>query len=359
MTIRWGILGCGDVAEVKSGPGFQNAEGSRLVMVMRRNAALAEDFASRHNVPKWADDADRLIQDPEVDAVYIATPPGDHCDYALRVAAAGKPAYIEKPMARNAAECQRMVEAFDRAGVPLFVAYYRRCLPRFLKAKELIDSGRLGRISLLTYRYADPRLRRIDPAKLEWRVKAERSGGGFFLDLGSHALDVFDFLLGPIESVSGTAANVASPYDVEDVVALSCRFACGAVGAAAWNFAGEADDDLVEITGTEGKLSFSIFGRPACRLETAASVETFEMPNSRVIQQPMIQSIVDQLHGKGQCPSTGRTALRTSQVMDAALAGYYGSRADGFWNCPETWPGRKAANSGLPHGQMAHIKVVK
>src|SRR5437879_730808 len=156
MTIRWGIIGCGDVTEVKSGPGFQLADGSALVAVMRRTAGLAEDYARRHEVPSWYDDVDRLIHDSDVDAVYIATPPGTHLEYALRVCAAGKPAYVEKPMARNHTECVRMVEGFELAGLPLFVAYYRRALPRFLKAKELIESGRLGTVTAVSYRHARP-----------------------------------------------------------------------------------------------------------------------------------------------------------------------------------------------------------
>ncbi|MGA2035146.1 MAG: Gfo/Idh/MocA family oxidoreductase, partial [Thermoguttaceae bacterium] len=304
MAIRWGIIGCGNVSEVKSGPGFQKAAGSALVMVMRRDAAKAEDYARRHGVPRWTTDAEALLRAPEVDAVYIATPPGNHLEYALRVAAAGKPAYVEKPMARNHAECQRMIDAFAKAGQPLFVAFYRRRLPRFLKAKELVASGRLGRITTLSYRYADARLRDIDPAKLEWRLVAEHSGGGIFLDLACHALDIFDFILGPIESIQGMAANLASPYDVEDVVALHCRFAAGALGACSWNFAGAGSDDVIDIAGTLGKLTLSVFGNEPVRLETGAGVEQFDLPNPLHIQQPLIESIVDELHGRGRCPST-------------------------------------------------------
>ena len=138
-SVRWGIIGCGDVTEVKSGPGFQKARNSELVAVMRRNAKLAEDYAIRHGVSRWYDNADALIHDPGVDAVYIATPPDSHKDYALAVARAGKPAYVEKPMALNYSECLAMIQAFEQAGVPLFTAFYRRALPRFLKIKSMLD----------------------------------------------------------------------------------------------------------------------------------------------------------------------------------------------------------------------------
>ena len=341
MTIRWGILGCGKVCEVKSGPGLQKAAGSELVYVMRRDAALAEDYARRHGVARWTTDAEALIHDPGVDVVYIATPPGTHLEYALRVAAAGKPAYVEKPMARNHAECRRMIEAFATAGLPLFVAYYRRRLPRFLKIRELIDSGRLGQVTMLNYQYAGNRFQRMTPGQLEWRLIAEHSGGGLLLDVGSHALDIFDFLLGPIEQVSGTAANLASPCDVEDAVVLHCRFASGALGLAGWNFAAVGSEDLIEITGTHGKVSLAVFGNDPVVLTTAAGVEQFDLPNPPHIQQPLIQSIVDQLHGRGSCPSTGESAARTSWVMDRVLTSYYGTRDDAFWTRPQTWPGRR------------------
>src|SRR4051794_17664664 len=179
QEIRWGIIGCGDVTEVKSGPAFQNASGSKLVAVMRRDAAKAEDYARRHNVPRWYSDADKLINDPKVNAVYVATPPGSHLEFALRVAAAGKPCYVEKPMARSYVECAKMIEAFERVRLPLFVAYYRRMLPRFLKAKELIDAGQLGQVTSCRYRFN--RTPRADgPAA--WRTNAELAGAGHALD---------------------------------------------------------------------------------------------------------------------------------------------------------------------------------
>jgi 1,5-anhydro-D-fructose reductase (1,5-anhydro-D-mannitol-forming) len=342
MTIRWGAIGCGKVAEVKSAPGLQNAQGSTLHMVMRRDVALAEDYARRHRVPCWTADADALIRDSEIDAVYIATPPGSHLEYALRVAAAGKPAYVEKPMARNYVECCRMIDAFAKAGQPLFVAYYRRALPRFLKVKELIEAKRLGQVTMVSYRYADARWPNLDRNNLPWRFVAEHSGGGLFMDLGSHALDILDFLLGPIEHVEGTAANLASPYDVEDVVATHFRFPGGALGTAAWNFAAAAREDILEIMGTCGKIVMSLFGNDPVRLSTSdVGAEAFDLPNPPHIQQPLIQTIVDQLHGAGQCPSTGETAARTARVMDEVLGGYYGGRTHDFWNRSQSWPGRR------------------
>jgi predicted dehydrogenase len=341
MSIRWGILGCGDVCEVKSGPGFQRASDSELVAVMRRDRKLAEDFARRHGVPACYDDAQRLIADPNVDAVYIAAPPGKHVELALAVAAAKKPAYVEKPMARTHGECLRMVEAFEAAQVPLFVAYYRRALDRFLKAKEILDSGRLGAIRSVDVRYAsDGQGRYAGRADLPWRMQAEHAGGGLFFDLASHTLDVLDFLFGPLRDVSGEAKSGAAG-DVEDRVSLRFSTLSGAQGSGSWNFSSTASEDRISIVGESGSLRLTTFGDAALELEESGRLTEFSLPNPRHIQQPLIQLIVDSLLGRGSCPSTGVSAARTSDVMDRAVLGYYGSRGDGFWKEPERWPGRR------------------
>jgi predicted dehydrogenase len=333
-VVRWGIIGCGDVTEVKSGPGFSRADGSRLVAVMRRDGVLAADYARRHGVARSYDSADALIADPEVDAVYIATPPSSHADYALAAAAAGKPAYVEKPMARHVPECDRMVAAFERAGLPLFVAYYRRRLPCFMKVADLLGTGALGRLTGITYRLAEPHHRKGGM----WRTDAAVAGAGHFLDVGSHALDLLDYLLGPLADVAGSAANLASDYDAEDNVALTFR-AGGAQGSMSWNFASNVSDDTMVLSGTDGQVTFPMFTSRPVRLEDASGVRLFDLPYPPHVGQPLIQSAVDDLLGRGECPSTGESARRTSRVMDGVLDAYYGGRSDAFWERPQTWPG--------------------
>ena len=341
QVVRWGIIGCGDVTEVKSGPGFRLAERSRLVAVMRRNRDLAADYARRHGVPRWYDNAEQLIADPEVDAVYIATPPDSHLSYALQVAAAGKPAYVEKPMARSAAECDRMVAAFQKREVPLYVAYYRRGLPRFCQVKEWIAAGTIGRITGVDYHFASSAHR----SDAGLRTNVTSAGAGLFLDLGSHALDLLDFFLGPLEHVQGRAVNRATPQDAEDSVAL--HFSAGGVlGAATWNFASGVARDVCRITGTEGCIEYSTFDNVPLRLTTEKGTESVEIAHPTHVQQPLIQQVVDDLLGRGHCPSTGISARRTSLVMDTALTAYYGDRSRPFWDSPCTWPGRHGANAG-------------
>ncbi len=339
MSVRWGILGCGNVCEVKSGPALQSARGSELVAVMRRDARLVADFAQRHGVGTHCDTAEQLIWDPNVTAVYIATPPGNHLELALQVAAAGKPAYVEKPMARCYAECRQMLEAFEQAQLPLFVAYYRRGLERFLLVKRLLDAGRLGTIRSVDVRYASAARVGLDRSRLPWRFDARHSGGGLFLDLASHSLDLLDFLFGPLCDVRGQGRNVAKLCDVEDFVELSFTTSAGARGTGKWNFASAKREDLITIAGSAGVLRFSTFGDTDVEHETPSGVEAYAVPNPPHIQQPLIQSVVDSLLGRGTCPSTGASAARTSEVMDRVLSNYYGSREPGFWNEPARWPG--------------------
>jgi predicted dehydrogenase len=325
-TIRWGIIGCGDVTEVKSGPGFQNAKNSQLVAVMRRNGELAKDYAERHNVSKWFDNADELINDPDVDAVYIATPPAFHKEYTLKCALAGKPVYVEKPMARNFEECTAMVQACENAGVPLFVAYYRRALDRFNKVKELVDSGKIGEIRFVTV-VLYKKLVQVDlkTGKLPWRVIPEIAGAGEFLDLASHTLDVLDYILGPINEAVGYAGNQAKLYEAEDIVTASLSFKSGVKGTGTWCFSSYTNYDMNEIVGSLGKISFSTFGEEPILLTTTEGITSMDIVKPVHIQQQLIQNIVNELNGVGVSQSKGVSAARTSWVMDEILKDYRAS----------------------------------
>lgn len=319
-TIRWGMIGCGDVTEVKSGPGFQKADHSRLVAVMRRNGHLAKDYAERHGVWRWYTDASALIHDPEVDAVYIATPPSSHKQYAIMTAAAGKPVYVEKPMALNFAECQEMIETCRSAGVPLLVAYYRRALPRFLKIKELIESGAVGKVRFVSVTLYQPTAPEdLSSEKLPWRVVPEIAGGGRFVDLASHTLDFLDYALGPIVEAHGLTSNQAGEYKVEDIVTGTFKFQSGVHGTGAWCFSAYDKCDVTEIVGSEGRISFSTFDAEPVKLITEEDTIEYAFDYPQHIAQPLIQTVVDELIGVGRCPSTGESAARTSWVMDQML----------------------------------------
>lgn len=319
--INWGFIGCGSVAEVKSGPAFNKIEGSKVVAVMRRSGEKARDYAQRHGINKWYDNAHSLINDTEVNALYIATPPGSHAEYAIASMKAGKPVYIEKPMAASYNECLEINRVSEETGIPCFVAYYRRTLPYFLKVKELIDS--IGKVLTIQVSFAIPPYDTdYDKENLPWRVKKEIAGAGYFYDLASHQLDLLDFLFGEISEVNGFAQNIAELYDVEDTVTASFRFNSGALGSGSWSFVAPKDSrtDRIYITGTEGMLSFSTFDFSPIIYETPIGKKEYEVENPENIQFFLIKDIVSYLNGEGELPvSTGKTAIRTNYVMDKIL----------------------------------------
>jgi predicted dehydrogenase len=320
-TVRWGLIGCGDVAEVKSGPALQKADGSALVAVMRRDRGKAEDYASRHGVPRVHGDADALIHDAGVDAVYIATPPSSHCGLALKVAAAGKPCLVEKPMGMNHAECLQMVEAFRAVQRPLWVAYYRRALPRFLKVRELLRARVIGQLTSIQVKVTDP-LATGDAVKA-WRFNTDISGAGLFLDLASHYFDIIDFLAGPITAAAGFALNTGGSYTAEDVTAAAFQIGDKVAGTGIWNFNAPVSADSIVFTGSDGEIATAVRTDEDVIVTRGGQPNLYRFRNPPHVHQPLIQTIVDELRGRGTCESTGETGARSSWVMERCLQGYY------------------------------------
>lgn len=319
-TIRWGAIGCGDVMEVKSGPGFQRAENSTLVAVMRRNGKLAEDYARRHGVPRWHDDADAIIEAKDIDAVYIATLPDTHCDLVQRCAAAGKPVYVEKPMAANYAECVAMIDTCSRHSVPLFVAYYRRALPYLIKVRDIISSGRIGALRAVAVRHYARPPRGVGPQGIfPWRVDPAFSRGGLFFETACHTIDALDFLFGPMTITGSSAINISCDYPVVDTVTASFRFANGIPGSGVWCFATDQEFETIEVIGSKGTISLHLYSFAPISVAQDNRVEEIDVPNPPHVQQPLIQSIVNDLNGIGSCPSTGESAARTALITDKIL----------------------------------------
>jgi predicted dehydrogenase len=316
--VRWGIIGCGNVTEKKSGPAFKLARDSELVAVMRRNGKLAKDYAERHKVPKWYDNAVSLINDQDVNAVYIATPPSSHIQYTVDTAKAGKPVYVEKPMGMNYKECEIMINACEDAGVPLFVAYYRRALPAFLKIKSLIDERIIGKVLCVNISYYAKPVQN-DLEDTNWRVNPAIAGCGYFCDLGSHIIDLLQFYFGNIISCAGYSGNQALRYKAEDIVSAAFLFETGIQGTGNWCFNSAEDLDRVEIIGTEGKILFPVFSGEPVQLYKNDEVKIFDFKYPDHVQLPLIQTIVDDILGNGKSPSTGKTAAKTNWAIDKIL----------------------------------------
>ena len=316
---KWGMIGCGSVTELKSAPAYQKTEGFELYAVMRRDAAKAEDYAKRHNIPHFFTDAEALINHPEIDAIYIATPPDSHEYYALKVAEAGKICCIEKPMAPNYEACLRINAAFQDRNLPLYVAYYRRSLPRFLQVKEWIDQHKIGKIKHIHWHFSKP-ANDIDKSKAyNWRTDASIAPGGYFDDLASHGLDLFTFLLGTITEAKGMAVNKQGLYTAKDNVTGHWRHDSGITGFGTWDFGAEQREDSVKIYGNEGNISFSVFGEVPIVLERDDETKSLNIPNPEHVQWYHVQNIKTNLLGGASHPSTGDTAAQTAWVMDRIL----------------------------------------
>ena len=326
--VCWGIIGCGDVTEKKSGPAFNKIDKSSLVAVMRRTGRLAKDYADRHKVARWYDQAEDLIKDSEVNAVYIATPPSTHKKYTVMAAEAGLPVYVEKPMARNHKEAQAMIKVCKDNGVQLHVAYYRRAMPRFLKIKELLETGAIGEVRAVNIKLAQPlQENEKKEENLPWRVIPEIAGGGKFLDLAAHTLDLFDYYFGPIESAAGFAINQGGYYPAEDNVVMSFRFENGIQAVGSWTFNGYHNLDQNGIIGNKGRIQFSSFSEEAITLENENGLKKIEFSYPEHVQQPLIEKVVQSLLGIGESPSTGKSAARTTKIMDKIIADYYNNKA--------------------------------
>jgi predicted dehydrogenase len=322
--IRWGIIGCGDVTEVKSGPAFQKVPKSELVAVMRRDAGKAADYARRHGVPSWYSNADQLINDPNVDAVYIATPPNTHAFYAIKAINAGKPVYIEKPMCRTYAECLEVNKLAHQMGVKVFVAYYRRKLPGFLKVKELIGTGKVGEVRMVTLQLWKHQTI-LPGTEMPWRVNPDIAGGGFFYDLASHQFDYLEFLFGSVTTVKSIVKNQSGTYKAEDLLTASFEFENGVVGTGSWCFNSTKinDRDTFEIIGTKGRIEFSTFDFSPVKLLTSEGIEIFDFPKPEHVQQYLIEEIVTDLLGKGKTVSNGETGARTNFLLEEIVKEYY------------------------------------
>ena len=321
--INWGFIGCGEVTEKKSGPAFNEVEGSQVVAVMSRSENKARSYAERHHVRKWYTDASELIEDPDVNAVYIATPPSSHATVAIMAMRAGKPCYIEKPLAASYNDCIRINRISEQTGVPCFVAYYRRYLPYFQKVKEIIESGTIGNVVNVQVRFSVPP-RDLDfqsGKEMPWRLQPDIAGGGYFYDLAPHQIDLLQNLFGVITRAHGYPANRAHLYQAEDTLSACFFFESGIPGSGSWCFVGHesAKEDCIEVIGEKGSLSFSVFTYQPIEVITSEGKNLITVPNPPYVQLPLIKSVIQHLQGIGKCDCTSVSATAVNWVLDRVL----------------------------------------
>jgi len=322
--ISWGFIGCGEVTEKKSGPAFNEVSGSHVEAVMSRTEEKARSYAERHRIKKWYTDPNELITDPDISAIYIATPPSSHATFAIMAMRAGKPVYVEKPLAASYEDCVRINRVSEQTGIPCFVAYYRRYLPYFQRVKEIIANGVIGKIINVQIRFSVPP-RDLDYKStdhLPWRLQPDVAGGGYFYDLAPHQLDLIQELFGVITRAHGYCANRAHLYNVEDTVSAVFEFESGVVGSGSWCFIGHqsAKEDCIEVIGDKGMLSFSVYNYDPIRLITTEGAVNINVENPPYVQLPIIKSVIEDLQGIGTCECTSVSATPVNWVMDRILS---------------------------------------
>lgn len=320
--VRWGIIGCGDVCEVKSGPALYKAPNSQLIAVMRRDISKAQDFASRHGAMRAYADAGELVNDPEVNAIYIATPPAFHEEYALLCMQSGKPVYIEKPITINSESCERMITASKKYNVPAVCAHYRRGLSLFKRVRSLVQEGALGTVRLISLQLLQsPHKNVITQTDDNWRVNPALSGGGLFHDLSPHQLDIMYWIFGAPSDIHGRSLIQGNPQGVPEVTSLEALFGGDILFQGVWSFNVDASavKDTCTILGENGYVSFSFFGNPDLEISIHGEKKTERHEFPPHIQQPMIEQVIRYFRGEGENPCSLEESLVTMRMMDATL----------------------------------------
>lgn len=318
--IRWGLVGCGDIAAKRVAAALREAPGSTLLAVARRRAELAAEFAQGHGASRSFADWRDLVCDGEVDAVYLATPVRLHLEQAVAAAEAGKHVLCEKPMALDVAGCERMIAAAHAGGVRLGIAYYRHHYPVIARLRQLLASGEIGQPVMAQVQAFDL----FDPAPdhpRAWLLDKAQSGGGPMADFGCHRIEILLDLLGPLAEAHGFPSKVRfEARGVEDTCVAHLCFRSGAEAVLAVTHAAFEPRDRVEVFGSHGSAHVDVLNEGVLRIVTAAGTREERHPPPGNLHQPLVEDFVRAIHDGREPTVTGDMGLEVSR----ALAAIYG-----------------------------------
>ncbi|MGH9846415.1 MAG: Gfo/Idh/MocA family protein [Blastocatellia bacterium] len=286
--LRWGLIGCGDISRKRVAPALRDVAACELVGVNRAQAELAESFAREFGARRWYGDWRELLADPEIDAVYIATPVNLHCEQTVAAAEAGKHVLAEKPMAMNTAECDRMIAACRTNNVALGIAYYRHFYPVIARAKEILASGEIGE-PVITQINAFDRFNPQPGDARYWFVSKAQAGGGPMMDFGCHRIEVLINVLGPIRRTFGDVGSVLFDREVEDTAVALFEFENKARGVLSVTHAAMESQDTLDIFGSDGSIHIPVLNRGEMRVKTTGGERTESHPPYANIHQPLIE----------------------------------------------------------------------
>ena len=315
-VIRWGIIGAGNVAEFKSGPALMQAPGSTVVAVMRRDAEKARDFALRYGVPRWYADVDALVADPEVDAVYVASPHYLHLAHVTRAAQAGKAILCEKPVGVSTAEAQAVVAVCRAASVSLSVAYYRRYWPVVQEMRRLLADGAIGKVVQARIQLAD---QYVPDAGRSWLTEPEQAGGGALANAGSHWIDLVRYLLGEVVEVTAASSGHFGGFETEDTIGVQMRLASEALVSLNVTLCSPAAVNEFDIAGTDGRLFAGPLSEGRLMLQRGTrEPEVLTFARSGAAHMELVAEIVRSLSVGEPSPVPGEEAVAAWQIMAAA-----------------------------------------
>ena len=319
MAIRWGIIGCGDVARKRVAGAIQKDNRCQLTAVCRRDPAKLHQFCEEFRVGRGLTSASELIASPDIDAVYIATPVNLHCPQTIAAAATGKHVLVEKPMAMSVAECDEMIAACASAGVRLGVAYYRPFYPVIRRMKQLVDDGAIGKVLSVSAVTSTPFA--IGPKEDGyWRVIPEQGGGGALMDIGSHRLDLFLNLFGPVAEVKGFCSTINGDYQADDAASLILKFESGVHGSLNCFFGANTDTDEFAILGTEGRLVSRPLNRGELLIERGVDRMIEHRPPNANFNVPLIADFVSAILEERAPAVPGEQGREVNRLMELAYA---------------------------------------
>ena len=329
QTVRWGVVGCGWVARDYVGPGIEASGNGRVVAACDLDAAALAAFLPHRDMLRTAS-LDALFD--TVDAVYVATPNDAHAGPVALAARAGRAVLCEKPMARTLAEAQAMAEAVRAAGVIYATAFDQRFHPAHQALRDLIAAGDLGTVTQIRIRYAcwtGPDWSPDGQAHANWRADPDRAGGGAFIDLAPHGLDLTQMLLGePLTAVAALLQHRVHAYPVDDGGALVARSASGALLdlSVAYNCPETFPRRELEVVGTRARaLALDTMGQTpggSLTLTDAATGATRAVPFDALASpfQRQAAAFGEAVLGRAPFPYGLDRDLPTMRLLSAAAA---------------------------------------
>lgn len=312
--VKWGLIGCGDIARKRVATGLSSANHSALVAVSRARSDLAAEFAREFGVGKHYSDWRQMVEDSEVNAVYIATPVYLHIEQALAAAKAGKHILCEKPMALDVTECDVMIAACREHGVRLGVAYYRHFYPAVQRIKEIIQSGEIG-TPIVAQVNAFERFNPSPGADRSWLVDRKKAGGGPMMDFGCHRIEILINVFGKLQSARALTTNALFPRDVEDTAVALLGFENGMQAVVSISHAAREPLDTLDIFGSEGTIRIPVLNQGVLHIKSSQGERAEELPPAANLHLPMIQDFVDAVLDQRDPRVDGHTGRAVAEVI--------------------------------------------